>query len=171
MSIIDTLARAQAIIDGKLTSAVLKDGEGNALPATALSRLNGSYRQQWELQGRDSAYNNFSLLRNGVFKGVFQAKEFKDEASYTTTALTDFSPAEMEASCLIYDYLKGLDNNKNTKSPVGNGKVAFLSTDNSDKPNIPRIIVDLNNITTSNGSLYDLLTSNTLLDEKQNVIS
>lgn len=171
MSIIDTLARAQAIIDGKLTSAVLKDGEGNALPATALSRLNGSYRQQWELQGRDSAYKNFSLLRNGVFKGVFQAKEFKDEASYTTTALTDFSPAEMETSCLIYDYLKGLDNNKNTKSPVGNGKVAFLSTDNSDKPNIPRIIVDLNNITTSNGSLYDLLTSNTFLNEKQNVIS
>ena len=52
----------------------------------------------------------------------------------------------MESAEIFYDFLKGLQDSDKTSisDVVGNGNVAFLPSDNSDKSNIGRIIVNIN---------------------------
>lgn len=142
------LAKAKAIIIGKLNSSQLKDGSGNALPTETLSRLLSNVWTQITLQNNkeDSATRDFSLFKTGVFKGVYQAKEFKDARVANSKSHTEFTAKEMESAEIFYDFLNGIKNyDKNVSTNVvGNGDVAFLPSDNSDKSNIGRIIVNIN---------------------------
>lgn len=143
----DRLAKAKAIITGKLNSSQLKDGSGNALPTETLSRLVSNVWTQVTLQNskEGSATKDFSLFKTGVFRGVYQAKEFKDARAAASKSHTEFNAQEMESAEIFYDFLKGLqDSDKPSISDVvGNGNVAFLPSDNSDKSNIGRIVVNL----------------------------
>lgn len=145
---VEGLAKAKAIITGKLNSSQLKDGSGNALPTETLSRLLSNVWTQVTLQNNkeDSATKDFSLFKTGVFRGVYQAKEFKDARAASSKSHTEFTAKEMESAEIFYDFLKGLqDSDKISISDVvGNGNVAFLPSDNSDKSNIGRIIVNIN---------------------------
>lgn len=143
----DRLAKAKAIITGKLNSSQLKDGSGNALPTETLSRLVSNVWTQITLQNskEGSATKDFSLFKTGVFRGVYQAKEFKDTRLATSKSHTEFNAQEMETAEVLYDFLKGLKDSDRTSisDVVGNGNVAFLPSDNSDKSNIGRIVVNL----------------------------
>ena len=159
-TILYRMAIAKASVEGRLTASQLKDGNGNSVPSTTLSRLLGSVKQQWQLQGKldTSAVKDFQLLKDGVLRGIYQAKEYKDNFKSTSTAHTQFNPAEVEQAELIYDFIQGLAPKRSDSSPVGNGVVAFLPSDNSDKPNIGRITVDLHRIKftgTINGTQYN----------------
>lgn len=143
----DRLAKAKAIITGKLNSSQLKDGSGNALPTETLSRLVSNVWTQVTLQNskEGSATKDFSLFKTGVFRGVYQAKEFKDARAASSKSHTEFNAQEMESAEIFYDFLKGLQDSDKTSisDVVGNGNVAFLPSDNSDKSNIGRIVVNL----------------------------
>lgn len=143
----DRLAKAKAIITGKLNSSQLKDGSGNALPTETLSRLVSNVQTQVTLQNskEGSATKDFSLFKTGVFRGVYQAKEFKDTKLATSKSHTEFNAQEMESAEIFYDFLKGLEDSDrpSISDVVGNGNVAFLPSDNSDKSNIGRIVVNL----------------------------
>lgn len=145
---VEGLAKAKAIITGKLNSSQLKDGSGNALPTETLSRLLSNVWTQVTLQNNkeDSATKDFSLFKPGVFRGVYQAKEFKDARAASSKSHTEFTAKEMESAEIFYDFLNGIKNqDKNiSTNVVGNGNVAFLPSDNSDKSNIGRIIVNIN---------------------------
>ena len=143
----DRLAKAKAIITGKLNSSQLKDGSGNALPTETLSRLVSNVWTQVTLQNskEGSATKDFSLFKTGVFRGVYQAKEFKDARAAASKSHTEFNAQEMENAEIFYDFLKGLQDSDKTSisDVVGNGNIAFLPSDNSDKSNIGRIVVNL----------------------------
>ena len=145
---VEGLAKAKAIITGKLNSSQLKDGSGNALPTETLSRLLSNVWTQVTLQNNkeDSATKDFSLFKTGVFRGIYQAKEFKDAKAASSKSHTEFTAKEMESAEIFYDFLKGLQDSDKTSisDVVGNGNVAFLPSDNSDKSNIGRIIVNIN---------------------------
>lgn len=165
------MAQAKAQTEGRLTASQIKDGSGNAVANNTLSRLLGNVLSQWELQGRqnNSTVKDFQLLKAGVLTGIYQAREFKDSVNTTSTAHTEFSPAETEESEITYDFLQGLATQNNANRPVGNGTVAFLPTDNSDKSYIGRIAINLNNVnahvyingTEYDRSLYDLIWNKT----------
>ena len=174
--ILYTISLSKALVDGKLTSSQLKDGNGNSLPNTTLSRLLGRIKQQWQTQCKtpNSVTKNFKLFGTGVLQGVYQAKEYKDNLKSTSTAHTEFNPAEVEQAEIIYDFLQGLQYSDSSNSPIGNGIVAFLPSDNSDKSNIGRILIDLKNmrftgdvdkVNYDNVSLYDLI-----WDSKKSII-
>lgn len=158
-TILYRMATAKASVEGRLTASQLKDGSGNSVPTTTLSRLLGSFRQQWQLQGRlnTSAVKDFQLLKNGILKGIYQAKEYKDNFNSTSTAHTQFNPAEVEHAEIVYDFIQGIAPKKNDSSPIGDGVVAFLPSVNSDKSTISRIAVDLHKVKftgTLNGTQY-----------------
>lgn len=157
--ILSKLALAKALYTGRITSSQVRDGSGNALPSTSLSRLLGNILQQYYTKGLtvDSVVNNVALFKPGVLQGVFQAKEFNNKQQNTSTAHTEFNAAEIEQSQLFYDFLLGLQPKINSRTPIGDGKIGILPSVNSDKSNIGRIIVDLNRILINGQSLYKCL--------------
>lgn len=158
--ILSNLALAKALYTGRITSSQVRDGSGNSLPSTSLSRLLGNILQQYYTKGiaEDSAVNNVALFKPGVLQGVFQAKEFMDKTAETSTPHTEFNASEIEQSQLFYDFLLGLQPPLNSRTPIGRGKIGILPSVNSDKSNIGRIIIDLNRIPingTINGVVYN----------------
>lgn len=139
-SIILRIAEATAAINGLATSLQVKDGEGNAQSVTTLSRLLGSFRTQWEVQGKENkGVSQFSILKNNIFKGVATAKEYYD--GQQAKAHTDWTVAEFAYSNFILDYLGGYSS-KEGRYEVGNGLIALIPSVNSDKSTIGRIILD-----------------------------
>lgn len=137
------LAQAKALVEGLLTSSQIKDGNGNAVSSSTLSRLLGSFLEQWEIQNKqeNSASREFSLL-NGVLKDVVTSKEFKDAFMSTSKAHTEMNPQEMEQAGFLYDFIAGLIAPQNG-SPIGNGTVSIIPSVNSDKGTIGRLLLDL----------------------------
>lgn len=162
---LEKLAKAEAQYKGKLTAAQIKDGNGNYTPNTTLSRLLGSVLEQFTLQCKkpDSIVKDFNILQPGVLKGIYQAKEYKSKFSDTSINHLQFNPGEVEEAEILYDFLNGLKPAINSKSPVGDGIVAFLPSDNSDKSYIGRITIDLK-ATHINNLGINGVTQNTLFD-------
>lgn len=158
---LEQLAKAEAQYKGKLTAAQIKDGNGNYTPNTTLSRLLGSVLEQFTLQCKkaNSIVKNFDILQPGVLKGIYQAKEYKSKFSDTSINHLQFNPGEVEEAEILYDFLNGLKPAISSKSPVGDGVVAFLPSDNSDKSYIGRITIDLNaKLINDNGdTLFNIL--------------
>lgn len=159
------LARAIATAQGRLTASVVRDGEGNSIPNTTLSRLLGNIKTQFELESgvEGAPASHFDIFRDGVLRGIYQAKELNDAYTGMNTPHLEFTPCEVETSEIMYDFIKGVkkrDKGASSKSPVGDGVVAFLPSANSDKSYIGRITVDLHSMVThKNGdkSIYDWL--------------
>lgn len=173
IDIISNLAQAQALITGKLTSSQILDGEGNALASNTLSRLYSTllYQVEDQIKNSDSlaVAKEFSLWKPGVFKGIYQAKEFKDNVKDFTKSHIEFSASEMEQSLVFVDFVQGLLHNKKVKSsPIGDGVIAIYPSENSDKTYIGRMLVDLNNIKVYNSdqeaSLYESILAGRTMD-------
>lgn len=160
--IINNLAEAKALVTGRLTSSQILDGEGNALASSALSRLVNSLDYQVEVQVKqpDSASKEFTLWKEGVYKGVFQLKEMRDNSNNTSKPHTKFSNKELENSLVFIDFVSGLVNIHSTKTPYTDGVVGFYSSENSDKTYAGRMLVDLQAIKVGESTLYNLLREN-----------
>jgi hypothetical protein len=94
----------------------------------------------------DAAAKDFTLWKPGVYKGVRQLKEFKDQGVNTTKAHTEFSAREMESALVFIDYVHGLSNQGDTKTIYTDGLVGFYPSENSDKTYVGRLLIDLKNI-------------------------
>lgn len=160
------LAQAKALTEGLLTASQLKDGNGNSISSNTLSRLLGSFLEQWEVQNRNpkSASRNFSLL-NGVLKDIVTSKEFKDSFMSTSKSHLEMNPKEMEVAGFMYDFIGGLIPQENG-SPIGSGIVSIIPSVNSDKGTIGRLLLDLNKTVRGN-KLLDLIFSEQKVDKRK----
>lgn len=158
--IIQKIAMAKAITTGRLTAAVLKDGNNKSLPSSSLSRLLGNIWTQVtnQIQQPNSVAKHFILFNPKVLVGIYQSREFKDFSSSQATDHKEFTAGEMMTAQLLYDFVGGLKHNNNTRSPLGRGKVAFYPAVYSDKSYIGRVIIDLNNIIVNGRSIASLFT-------------
>lgn len=150
-NIIQGIAQAQAISTGRLTSAILKDGNNKSIPASSLSRLLGNIWTQVikQVKQPNSVAKDFKLF--DALSGIYQAREFKDFSSAQATDHREFNAGEMTTSELLYDFIEGLKTVNNTRSPLGNGNVAFYPAVYSDKSYIGRITVNLNKLQLADG--------------------
>lgn len=150
-NIIQGIAQAQALTTGRLTSAILKDGNNKSIPSSSLSRLLGNIWTQVikQVKQPNSAARGFKLF--DILSGIYQAREFKDFSSTQATDHREFNAGEMTTSELLYDFIEGLKSNTNTRSPLGSGNVAFYPAVYSDKSYIGRIIVNLNKLQLADG--------------------
>ena len=142
---LDNIAIAKANMQGLTTSTQVKDGAGNGQSQQTLSRLLGSLQSQFELQERnaDSVTKHFILLNTpGLLEEVYTAKEFNDQSNGSKGS-TDMNVSEMAYSQLVYDFVGGLLDRDGSYT-VGNGRVLFLPSVNSDKSTIGRLKVNLN---------------------------
>lgn len=143
---IKNLSIALASYQGVFTSAYQKDGNNNSQSSNSQSRLCSVFPVQWELQekAQDSASRDFLILTNpDLVENVIVSEEFYNP---TTKSLktTDMSIAEMIYSSFMLDYIsafsEGVDSNNFTKD----GHALFLTSCNSDKTIITKILVNLN---------------------------
>ena len=149
------LAEAQADLSGLTTATLVKSGDRKNQNRQTLSRLFGSFFEQFELQDKeqDSAVNELTLINNtNYFKGIFQAKEYYDYFG-NIKDVTNMNAAEMFFPLFITNYMiQYSDNNRY----LGKGKAAFLISVNSDKPNISCMITDLRARIFNNKSINQL---------------
>lgn len=138
------LAMAVAINQNLLSAAQSKTGEGTSLANYTLSRMRNFYQNQIEMQckKRNSAVKNLSFVVNttNLFEGILSRREIKTDT--TTQQSTKFSDKQSFQLAFIKDFLSGFvpsSSNEYLKS----GRVSFLPTVNSDKPQIDGLIVNL----------------------------
>jgi len=140
---IKTLAKAKASMLGLTVSTSTRDGEGNSQSTTSFSRLYGARGIQWELQNRklNSATKNSCIINNpNILKGLYTAKEVKTD---NVKSQTNFTVSEFTYSSFILDYIGGKCTTSD-RHVVGNGVVAIVPSENSDKTTIARLLVDTN---------------------------
>lgn len=173
---LQNLANTQADLSGLTTATLVKSGDKKNQNKQTLSRLFGSFFEQFELQDKQetSAVRTLTLLSNpNYFKGIFQAKEYFDFFG-NTKEITDMNAAEMFFPMFITNYMTQYSPNG---SFLGNGLGAFLISVNSDKPNISCMTTDLNAIIYNGKSInqmsseeLDQLISNDFGNVYQNII-
>lgn len=163
---ITTLAQAKAVVTGRLTSSQVLDSEGNALASSTLSRLISTLPYQIDQQtlNFNSAASEFSLWKTGIFKGIFQLKEIKDNTKGKSKQQTKFSVGEMVQATAFTDFVLGLLSPDTNKSPLGNGLVTFYPSENSDKTYVGRMLIDLKNLKIGEQTLYSLVLQNKVND-------
>lgn len=165
ISTLRNITKAKASVLGVTNSSQVKDSEGNGQSLSTLSRLLGSFRSQWDILNNvtNSATKDCLLFTPGLLEGVFTVKEYYDGEE--TKQVTDMNPAEMAYQSIINDYLDGLEDtpiNEVRKGIVGDGKVLFLPSVNSDKSTISRLLVNLNiKVQLPSGELKSLRDCNT----------
>ena len=149
------LAEAQADLSGLTTTTLVKSGDRKNQNRQTLSRLFGSFFEQFELQDKeqDSVVNELTLINNtDYFKGIFQAKEYYDYFG-NIKDVTNMNAAEMFFPLFITNYMiQYSDNNRY----LGKGKAAFLISVNSDKPNISCMVTNLRARIFNNKSINQL---------------
>lgn len=146
---LNRIAKARANMYGLTTSTLTKDGEGNNQSKQTFSRLLGSYNSQWDLQERtqDSATNHFILLNTpGLLDEIYTVKEYYNPSDKAKAA-KDMNVGEMFYEAIVYDFVGGLMP-KEGNFIVGNNKVMFLPSINSDKVTIGRLLINLNKVVT-----------------------
>lgn len=151
------LANTQADLSGLTTATLVKSGDKKNQSKQTLSRLYGSFFEQFELQDKqeDAAVRNLTLLSQpNYFKGIFQAKEYFDSFG-NIKDVTNMNAAEMFFPMFITNYMMQYSTSDGI---LGNGLGAFLISVNSDKPNISCMITDLNARIFNGKSLNQLTT-------------
>ena len=139
------LAMAKAINQNILSQAQSKTGEGTALANYTLSRMRNFYHNQLELQCRKerSAVKDTEFVVNssGLFEGILTRRELK--TNKTNQQSTKFSDKQAFQLSFINDFVAGFVPNPDDLTYLKNGKVSFLPTVNSDKPQIDGLLVNL----------------------------
>ena len=141
--IIPLMAEAMCIVNGNVTASQVKNGEGKAQGLTTLSRLMNSKNSQWLLQNKrdNSAVNEFSLY--DLLEDVYVTVEKHDLSS--TKPVNKFSISEGVYSQFVLDFISGLVDHSIDRNVFGNGKVGILSSVNSDKNTVAKLVLDLSN--------------------------
>lgn len=139
------LAMAKAITNNLLSQAQSKTGEGTSLANYVLSRMRNFYHNQIEMQCKkeSSAVRNldFVVNANGLFEGILTRREMK--TNQTNQQTTKFSDQQSFQVSFISDFLSAFVPDPDDNDFFKNGKVSFLPTVNSDKPQIDGLQVNL----------------------------
>lgn len=141
MGIVPLMAEAMCIVNGNVTASQVKNGEGKAQGLTTLSRLMNSKNSQWLLQNKrnDSAVKEFSLY--DLIEDVYVTVEKHDLNS--TKPVNKFSISEGIYSQFILDFIGGLVDHSTDRNVFGNGNVGILSSVNSDKNTVAKLVLNL----------------------------
>lgn len=161
---LEDLADARTIVTGEVDSTMVRDAEGNALPTQTTSRLFGSIQSQWELiRDTQSPAAHFSLLKPGMVKAIYSAKELISSAG--NKDYSKFTVAESIQANFLYDFIAGFIESKDIagRKIIGNGSVGLLTSVNSDKGTYAKIVVDLKE--SSGDNTWESLTSEQLEDK------
>ena len=139
--IVPLMAEAMCIVNGNVTASQVKNGEGKAQGLTTLSRLMNSKNSQWLLQNKraDSAVNEFSLY--DLIEDVYVTVEKHDLSS--TKPVNKFSVSEGIYSQFVLDFISGLVDHSTDRNVFGNGKIGVLSSVNSDKNTVAKLVLNL----------------------------
>ena len=140
--IVPLMAEAMCIVNGNVTASQVKNGEGKAQGLTTLSRLMNSKNSQWLLQNKqnNSSVKEFSLY--DVLEDVYVTVEKHDLSS--TKPVNKFSISEGIYSQFILDFISSLVDHSTDRNVFGNGKVGVLSSVNSDKNTVAKLVLNLN---------------------------
>lgn len=142
--VLSDLANANSMTTGSFSSSIVKDGDGNALAATTITRLFDSYHTQWVTQCKynvNSATKALSLLDNPkLLKGVITSREYKTREQ--TKQHSSFNVAESYFSSLVYDYVGSLVEREDNSNRIG--EAGFMPSVNSDKTTVLKMMVALN---------------------------
>jgi hypothetical protein len=130
------------IVNGNVTASQVKNGEGEAQGLTTLSRLMNSKNSQWLLQNKqsNSAVKEFSLY--DVLEDVYVTMEKHDLSN--TKPVNKFSISEGIYSQFVLDFISSLVDHSTDRNVFGNGKVGVLSSVNSDKNTVAKLVLNLN---------------------------
>lgn len=142
---IQDLAIALSIQQGILSSSQVHDGFGNARTVSGLSYLIGSINSQLELQNKQEnsvTKNSLYVINPGIFKGIYDSKEVITTNGAKTS--TEWNVGEFISSSFIYDFIGGMIGER--RELLKQGIIAILSSVNSDKNTISKLLVDLNAI-------------------------
>lgn len=141
--VLSDLASANSMTTGSFSSSIVKDGEGNALASTTITRLFDSYHTQWVTQCKynvDSATKALSLLDNPkLLKGVITSREYKTREQ--TKQHSSFNVAESYFSSLVFDYVGSLVEREDNSNRIG--EAGFMPSVNSDKTTVLKMMVNL----------------------------
>ena len=145
VNLLKHLAQAKAINGNLLAAAQSITGEGTALANYSLSRLRNCFHNQIEMQCKKATSavkdTTFVVNDNDLFEGIMSRREFKTLT--TNQQSTEFSDKQSMQLAFISDYLGSLLPNDDNNSYLKNGRVSFLPTVNSDKPQIDGLLVNL----------------------------
>lgn len=139
------IASAKANLLGLYTSTSVKNAEGKTQSNISLSRLLGALPLQWTLQNRQegSATKDCLLINNpDLYKGFYTLKEVK--TGNNVKAHIDFNAGEYAYSSFILDYLGGIYKNREYQDVLGDNYIGIIPSENSDKPTIGKMIINLN---------------------------
>ena len=139
--IVPLMAEAMCIVNGNVTASQVKNGEGEAQGLTTLSRLMNSKNSQWLLQNKqqNSAVKAFSLY--DILEDVYVTIEKHDLSN--TKPVNKFSISEGIYSQFVLDFISSLVNHSTDRNVFGNGKVGVLSSVNSDKNTVAKLVLNL----------------------------
>lgn len=139
--IVPLMAEAMCIVNGNVTASQVKNGEGKAQGLTTLSRLMNSKNSQWLLQNKrdDSAVKEFSLY--DIIEDIYVTVEKHDLSN--TKPVNKFSISEGIYSQFVLDFISGLVDHSKDRNVFGNGKVGVLSSVNSDKNTVAKLVLNL----------------------------
>ena len=144
--VLSDLANASSMTTGSFSSSIVKDGDGNALASTTITRLFDSYHTQWVTQCKynvNSATKALSLLDNPrLLKGVITSREYKTREQ--TKQHASFNVAESYFSSLVYDYVGSLVDHGETSNR--NGEAGFMPSVNSDKATVLKMMISMNEL-------------------------
>lgn len=140
-----TIASAKANLLGLYTNTSVKNAEGKTQSNISLSRLLGALPLQWTLQNKqdESATKECLLIHNpDIYKGFYTLKEVK--SGNNIKAHTDFNVGEYAYSSFILDYLGGIYKSREYQDVLGDNYIGIVPSENSDKPTIGKMIINLN---------------------------
>ena len=105
LPILNNLALAQSIVEGRTVKGTVKDADGNDLGNSSMSRLYTNLFNQLRVECRqnNSAVKDCSIVQTGLVKGTILSREFKGDTNKTAT---EFNPNESYFVSLMYDFLE-----------------------------------------------------------------
>ncbi len=157
--LLELIAKVEYLNSKSFSANTAKASDGNFQSLQTLSRVLGSYRTQWldQEKSNDSPTKDLIIMNSGVLLDIVNALEYNDKKG-DSKKYTKMNLSEMIGCTLMYDFIHGLTYTKD--EIVGNGKVLILSSVNSNKNTISKLLVDLNKeVTLQNGvvkSIKDL---------------
>ena len=139
------LSDAYDVSRGIIGEQMVKDQQGNMRGQVKLSQLSGKHEYLWSdsRQNKNNPASHFVLY--DLFEDVDFLIDFKD-ADGNIIKVSDFNPSELIVSNFLYDFWGSM---------AQNGKLYAIGPVISDKPNIPRIGINIDKeiryITLENG--------------------
>lgn len=111
LPILNPIATAQSIVEGRTIKGTEKDADGNDLGNSSMSRLYTNLFNQLRVEGRKegSAISESSIVQKNLVKGTILSREFKGDENKTAT---DFNSNESYYVSFLYDFLEKSDSSE-----------------------------------------------------------